>query len=100
MTRSFLVTAGVEGYLSVWLEAGLDMVLRALCTAIGGCPGEVPFSVSVGPCSDAVLMPGSTLPAPRDGPRSAAEGGRDLSVCSTPVVVPEGDQLEIGRAHV
>ena len=69
------------------------MVLRALCTAIGGCPGEVPFSVSVGPCSDAVLMPGSTLPAPRDGPRSAAEGGRDLSVCSTPVVVPEGDQL-------
>lgn len=96
-----LFTRLILATFSVWLDAGLDMVLRARCMAMdsgdgaGESLGDVPFLVSVSepPCPDG--EPAwwlSVLSAPGLWPCPAAEDRKVVVVCPT-IVVPEGNQL-------
>lgn len=93
---------------SVWLDAGMDMVLRALCMAMdcgegaGESLADMPFLVSASevPCPDgdpACWV--SVLIAPRLWPLPAAKDGKVLAACSI-MVVPEGNQLVLCGAAV
>lgn len=70
------------------------MVLRARCIVTGAWDGAVPFLVSDTPCPKVVPVLGSVLNAPEVcAPPDDAEAGTGLTVCVSPVDVPEGSQL-------